>query len=217
MQIEDLLKKYDGFVFDLDGTLVDSMPLHLAGWQHAAALFNFHYDANWFYNLGGVPSRKIADLVAEQQNLILDLDAITKAKIDYYHQVITQATAFPAMKELVADLFQHRPLAIGTGSVRKNVNTVLSNNGLDSFFQAITAADDVVHHKPNPDTFLLSAAKINVQPSRCLVFEDTGIGLQAAQAAQMDCVLVVDGKPDWNTYSRFNANSQNEPRYDICR
>ena len=207
MQIEDLLKKYDGFVFDLDGTLVDSMPLHLAGWQHAATLFGFHYDATWFYNLGGVPSRKIATLLSEQQNLTLDLDAVTKAKTDYYHQVITKATVFPAMKKLVVSLFHHRPLAIGTGSVRTNVNTVLSNNGLQPYFQAITTADDVVHHKPNPDTFLLSAAKINVQPSRCLVFEDTAIGLQAARDAQMDCVLIIDGKPDWNTFTRFNADN----------
>ena len=88
MQIEDLLEKYDGFVFDLDGTLVDSMPLHLAGWKHAAAVYGFHYDATWFYNLGGVPSRKIAKLVAETQNLDLDLDAVTKVKSDYYQQVI---------------------------------------------------------------------------------------------------------------------------------
>ena len=135
------------------------------------------------------------------------MDAVTKAKTDYYHQVITKATVFPAMKELVISLFHHRPLAIGTGSVRTNVNTVLSNNGLQPYFQAITTADDVVHHKPNPDTFLLSAAKINVKPSRCLVFEDTAIGLQAARDAQMDCVLIIDGKPDWNTFTRFNADN----------
>lgn len=205
MQIEDLLKEYDGFVFDLDGTLVDSMPLHLAGWQHAASIFDFHYDATWFYNLGGVPSRKIANLLAEQQNLDLDLDAVTEEKTAYYHQVIHQASAFPAMKELVINLFKHRPLAIGTGSVRKNVNIVLSNNELQPYFQAITAADDVVHHKPNPDTFLLSAAKINVKPSKCLVFEDTEIGLMAAKSAKMDCVLVVDGKPDWRSRQIFKS------------
>ncbi len=77
MQIEDLLKKYDGFVFDLDGTLVDSMPLHLAGWEYAANIFGFRYDATWFYNLGGVPRRKIANLLSEQQHLNLEEDALT--------------------------------------------------------------------------------------------------------------------------------------------
>ncbi|NCB55970.1 MAG: beta-phosphoglucomutase family hydrolase [Gammaproteobacteria bacterium] len=207
MQIEDLLEKYDGFVFDLDGTLVDSMPLHLAGWKHAAAVYGFHYDATWFYNLGGVPSRKIAKLVAETQNLDLDLDAVTKVKSDYYQEVISKATVFPAMKELVTNLFHHRPLAIGTGSMRVNTEIVLANNGLRSYFQVLTTSDDVVHHKPNPDTFLLSAAKINVKPSRCLVFEDTEIGLQAAQEGKMDCVLIREGKPDWNTFTRFNADN----------
>ncbi|MFB0974843.1 MAG: HAD hydrolase-like protein, partial [Tolumonas sp.] len=142
------------------------MPLHLAGWKHAAALYNFHYDAAWFYNLGGVPSRKIAKIVSETQNLDLNLDAVTKTKSDYYQHVIADAIAFPAMKELVMTLFPHRPLAIGTGSIRTNAEIVLSNSGLRPYFRAITAADDVVHHKPNPDTFLLSAAKINVKPSR---------------------------------------------------
>lgn len=207
MQIEDLLKKYDGFVFDLDGTLVDSMPLHLAGWKHAAALYNFDYDADWFYNLGGVPSRKIAKLVSETQNLDLNLDAVTKTKSDYYQHVIAEAIAFPVMKALVTSLFPHRPLAIGTGSIRANAEIVLSNSGLRPYFRVITAADDVVHHKPNPDTFLLSAAKINVKPSRCLVFEDTEIGLQAAQEAQMDCVLIREGKPEWSTFTSANVNA----------
>jgi beta-phosphoglucomutase family hydrolase len=206
MQIEDLLKRYDGFIFDLDGTLVDSMPLHLAGWQHAAALFDFHYDPKWFYNLGGVPSRKIAVLLAEQQNINLDIDAVTKEKTNYYHQVIEQAKVFPAMQDIVTNLFPHRPLAIGTGSVRANVDTVLSNNNLQTYFKAITTADDVINHKPNPDTFLLAATKLGVEPARCLVFEDTIIGQQAADKAMMDSVLVVDGKPDWDTYAPYRGN-----------
>ena len=204
MQIDDLLKKYDGFVFDLDGTLVDSMPLHLAGWEHAAAIYGFHYDKTWFYNLGGVPSRKIAKLVADTQKVTIDIDAVTKTKSDYYQTVIMQATAFPVMKELVADLAQHRPLAIGTGSTRANAEIVLTSSGLAPYFRVITSADDVVHHKPNPDTFLLSAAKIDAKPSRCLVFEDTEIGLQAAQKAQMVCVFIRDGQPDWDTFTPGN-------------
>jgi beta-phosphoglucomutase family hydrolase len=210
MQINDLLKIYDGFIFDLDGTLVDSMPLHLAGWQHASALFNFDYDPEWFYNLGGVPSLKIALLLAKEQAIDLDIDAVTKEKTNYYHQVINQAKVFPAMQDLVAELFPYCPLAIGTGSVRTNVDIVLSNNNLQSYFKAITTADDVIHHKPNPDTFLLSATKIGIPPSRCLVFEDTGIGQQAANKAKMDCVLVVDGKPDWNTYTPLHRNNASD-------
>ncbi|WP_024871403.1 HAD family hydrolase [Tolumonas lignilytica] len=215
MQIEDLLARYDGFVFDLDGTLVDSMPLHLAGWKHASTLYGFEYDPDWFYNLGGVPSRKIAKLVAETQNIQLDLDAVTKIKADYYQRVIAQSVVFPAMKELVVQLFRQRPLAIGTGSTRTSANIVLANNELHPYFQIITTADDVVHHKPHPDTFLLSAAKLNVKPSQCLVFEDTNIGLQAAHEAQMDCVLIREGKPDWNTYTLFDANKfHSSNKYD---
>jgi len=200
--INDLLKRYDGFVFDMDGTLVDSMPLHLAGWEKASEIFDFQYSPDWFYNLGGVPSRKIAELIEKEQDIKLDIDAVTKTKSDYFLTVIDRVTPFPAMKALVHALSSHSPMAIGTGSIRKNAETMLQHSGLRQYFQILTTADDVVHHKPNPDTFLLSAAKMDLKPSRCLVFEDTEIGLEAAKNAGMDCVLIVNGEPDWNHYRK---------------
>lgn len=200
VRIDDLLKRYDGFVFDMDGTIVDSMPLHLAGWERASEIFNFHYNPDWFYNLGGVPSRKIAELIEKEQQISLDIDAVTRAKSEYFLTVIDRVTPFPAMKTLVHELAAHCPLAIGTGSIRKNAETMLQHAGLRQYFQTLTTADDVVHHKPNPDTFLLSAAKMDLKPSNCLVFEDTEIGLETAKNAGMDCVLIVNGEPDWNRY-----------------
>lgn len=200
MQVEDLINQYEGFVFDMDGTLVDSMPLHLAGWQHAAKIFQFNFSAQWFYDLGGVPSRKIAALVEQDQKIALDLDAVTQTKSDYFLSVIHQVEAFPAMKQLVEQLSVKRALSIGTGSIRKNAERMLKHSGLYEYFPVLTTADDVVHHKPNPDTFLLSAAKMNIKPSDCLVFEDTTIGMEAAKNAGMDCVLIIDGKPDWTTF-----------------
>ena len=121
-----------------------------------------------------------------------------------------QATAFPVMKELVADLAQHRPLAIGTGSTRANAEIVLTSSGLAPYFRVITSADDVVHHKPNPDTFLLSAAKIDTKqpltvydfvrdndstwwmgdPDRSFLYRKKGGG-----AIELVRVTGIDGKP----------------------
>lgn len=198
MHAQELIEKYQGFIFDMDGTLVDSMPSHLAGWQIAAKEFGFSFDADWFYELGGVPSRKIAQLIEETQQIQLNLDAVTTVKANYFLSVIENATVYPYVKDLIPQLSKVRPLAVGTGAIRKNTLLILENNQILQYFKTITTADDVIHHKPNPDTFLLSAAKMNVKPSECLVFEDTEIGLQAAQAAGMDCILVRKGKPDWD-------------------
>ncbi len=95
------LSGFQGLVFDLDGTLVDSMPLHLAAWAHTAREFGFHFDADWFYELGGMPSRKIALLVAEQQQIALDPLIVTRCKTEHYVANLHKATVFPAMLELV--------------------------------------------------------------------------------------------------------------------
>ena len=198
MHVNELLSKYDGFIFDMDGTLVDSMPFHLEGWQVAAQQFGFEFDPLWFYELGGVPSRKIAYLIESTQNIKLDVDAVTTLKANYFLTVLEKAKIFSYAKELLPQLARQKPLAVGTGAIRKNTLLILENNQILDLFTTITTADDVVYHKPNPDTFLLSAAKMNVKPSNCLVFEDTEIGLKAATAAGMDCILIKNGQPDWD-------------------
>lgn len=187
------LSRYQALIFDLDGTLVDSMPLHLAAWCHAAEKFGFTYDADWFYSLGGVPGRKIARMLTEKQQLDLDPDAIAQTKTGHYVRHIEQATPINDTLAVVEQAFGRLPMAIGTGSPRVNAHRVLDNTGLTHYFDAVITAEDVEHHKPNPDTFLLAAKRLGVAPEKCLVFEDTGIGKQAALAAGMDCCLVENG------------------------
>lgn len=189
------LAQFDGLLFDLDGTLVDTMPLHLSAWQRVAGEFGFHYDADWIYALGGVPSRKIAGMIAEQQNISLDDELVAQIKNGHYQSQLLTAAPFPAMHSLLQQWRGVRPMAIGTGSSRVNAERVLANTGLSEYFPVLVTADDVTAHKPNPDTYLLAAKQLGIVPERCLVFEDTPIGQQAALAAGMACVMVVDGKP----------------------
>ncbi|MGS3179977.1 HAD family hydrolase [Aeromonas dhakensis] len=189
------LSGFQGLVFDLDGTLVDSMPLHLAAWAHTAREFGFHFDPDWFYELGGMPSRKIALLVAEQQQIALDPLIVTRCKTEHYVANLHKATVFPAMQTLVERYHGRIPMGIGTGSPRVNAAAVLCNTGLDRYFSVVVTADDVELHKPHPDTFLLVASKLGVDPAGCLVFEDTGIGVQAGQAAGMQTCMVREGRP----------------------
>ncbi|MGL5285721.1 haloacid dehalogenase superfamily, subfamily IA, variant 3 with third motif having DD or ED/beta-phosphoglucomutase family hydrolase [Aeromonas sp. RU39B] len=190
-----LLTRFSGLIFDLDGTLVDSMPLHLDAWRQTALEFGFRYDGEWLYALGGVPSRKIAVMLGKAQGIEIDVEAVTRCKTKHYVANMHKATAFPAMKALVEAHFGKVPMAIGTGSPRVNAEAVLRNAGLDRYFPVVITADDVDLHKPNPDTFLLAAQRLGVKAGECLVFEDTGIGEQAAHSAGMACVLVSEGIP----------------------
>jgi len=192
-------QRYKALIFDMDGTLVDSMPLHLAAWQQTAQEFGFVCDQEWLYARGGVPSRKIAALIAHEQQIELDSEAVARCKTAHYVTMIEQATPFPAMVELVQQAATTLPMAIGTGSLHANAERILRQSGLGLYIHTVVAADDVQGHKPAPDTFLLAADRLGVAAADCLVFEDTEIGRLAALAAGMDCVMVVEGAPDWTT------------------
>lgn len=196
------MDEFKALIFDMDGTLVDSMPLHLAAWQQLAAECGFQCDPDWLYAHGGVPSRKIAAMLIAQHGLTLDPADMARRKTAYYVERIGEATPFPAMMQLVREQYGRKPMAIGTGSLRSNAETILAQSGLGHFIQAVVAADDVSAHKPAPDTFLRAAALLGIAPGDCLVFEDTAIGRQAAQAAGMACVMIEDGMPNWRSLSR---------------
>lgn len=181
-------------LFDLDGTLVDTMPLHLASWERAAREFGFGYDADWLYALGGVPSRKIVDIINREQELALDPERVVRVKNDHYQTLLPTARPFPAMLALL-EQYRHLPRAIGTGSSRANAERVLASTGLHEWFSVVVTADDVERHKPNPDTYLQAALKLGQEAEHCLVFEDTPVGRQAATAAGMACIMVVGGRP----------------------
>ncbi len=195
-------QEFNALIFDMDGTLVDSMPLHLAAWQKTSREFGFTCDAQWLYEQGGVPSRKIVAMLAQQQGLDLDAEAVARRKTAHYVETIGQARPFPAMVELVKAAHGRHPMAIGTGSLRSNAVIILQQSGLGQYIQTVVAADDVTQHKPAPETFLRAAQLLAVEPRSCLVFEDTQIGCQAALAAGMACVLVREGAPDWATLVR---------------
>ncbi len=142
-----------------------------------------------------MPSRKIALLVAQEQQIPLDPLEVTRCKTAHYVANLHKATVFPAMQVLVERYHSVIPMGIGTGSPRVNAEAVLRNTGLDRYFSVVVTADDVELHKPNPDTFLLVASKLGVEPSGCLVFEDTGIGVQAGEAAGMQTCMVKEGQP----------------------
>ncbi|MEM7346889.1 MAG: beta-phosphoglucomutase family hydrolase [Chloroflexota bacterium] len=173
-------------IFDFDGTLIDTMPLHYQAWKETVELFGAHFPEPLFYELAGAPSNKLVAILNNKYGYQLDAKRITDQKekrfLEYY---LPQAQPIVPMVTLVKQYHNRLPVAIGTGGILPIVQTGLKSIGLSDTFEVIVTADDVEQGKPAPDTFLKAADLLNVLPEHCHVFEDGDLGLEAAQRAGM--------------------------------
>lgn len=188
-----IFEYYDALIFDLDGTLADTMPLHLKAWEITAQQFGFNFDFDLFYSRGGIPTKQTAELIAQTQNCPLDIDAVVTYKKQAYLSIRDDLGVIAETQDLVLKNNGRLPVGIATGSCREDALFTLDKIGLNQFIDALVSADDVHNYKPAPDTFAKVAEQFKVDPARCLAFEDTKIGYQSATAAGMHCLMVVDG------------------------
>jgi beta-phosphoglucomutase family hydrolase len=188
------LSKYRGIIFDLDGTLINSMGAHDEAWQQTCQEFTIPLDVNWVHQLGGMPSRKVAVEIIRRYGLELDPVLLSQDKIARYERLATQAEVNPQIYQILKDQVGLKKLAIGTGGQRKHALVSIGSSDIAELIDTLVASDDVTEHKPSPDTFLLAAVRLGLAPEHCVVFEDTLIGMQAAYAAGMDCYRVVAGE-----------------------
>lgn len=179
-----------GLIFDCDGTLADTMPLHWRAWQAIASRYRIHLPMDRFYALGGVPSREILRLLSAEQGLGLDHLAVAREKEAEYLPLIAQVEPINAVVGVVRDNFGKIPLAVASGGTHNSIDQVLAHLGIRHLFQAIVTSEDVLHQKPAPDIFLEAARRIGVPPNACRAYEDTELGLQAIRAAGMEAVDV---------------------------
>lgn len=190
----EILEKYQAFIFDMDGTLLDTMPGHLKAWQQTAAHFGFPFSQEWLHSLGGMPSYKIAAEINRKHSMSLEPMEVSRYKMQAFADIQDVGEPIACTVDLLHHFYQRKKLAVGTGSQRDSALRLLKQAQLIELLDVIVTATDVDNHKPNPDTFLKAADDMKVQAGACIVFEDTLLGLQAAHAAKMDCMMVEEGQ-----------------------
>lgn len=172
-------------IFDLDGTLIDSMPMHWMGWQFAFHSFGTEIDHDFFFSNAGKAALEIAQILINKYNCSATPQQIVDLKQQYVYGHLDDCLPIPAVVNVVNENFGKIPMAVGTGSDTARAERMLRNAGLLDKFVCIVGADNVVNHKPFPDTFLRCAQIMGVNPSDCEVFEDAEPGFEAARRGGM--------------------------------
>lgn len=187
--------QYDALIFDMDGTLVDSGQLHEFAWSEMLNKYGIPIDRPLMRSLAGVPTKGTIEILLEKFNLVATatLDEMNNFKEALVHESMHKFVKPTALIEIAKKYHGIKPMAIGTGAYTQEAKTILGLCGLDIYINAVVGADQVKHPKPAPDTFLRCAELLGVPAEKCVVFEDSKLGLQAAATAGMagiDVLLV---------------------------
>ena len=178
------------YLFDCDGTVVDSMPLHYIAWKQTLGEWDCPFDENLFYSWGGKPPVEIIATLNLMRGLKMPVEAVADRKEALYYALLPQLKPNPEVLEHI-DAQQGRiPFAVVSGSTRESIVKSLTTVHLLDRFAVLVGSEDYARGKPAPDAFLIAAARLGIAPKDCLVFEDTEIGIQAATAAGMASVRV---------------------------
>ena len=184
------LSSYKAIIFDMDGTLVDSMGAHIDAWQLTCDAFGYPFDRDYQYSLGGVPTFETVHLMNAKYGKSHDPAEVAL----YKKQAFEGLDHVPRLIQDTLDVFNHykgiMPIAVGTGSDRQHAQMVLNEHGLLAQLSALVTADDVTQGKPHPETFVRAAELMGVAPQHCVVFEDTDMGRKAAVDGGMVCFMV---------------------------
>jgi HAD superfamily hydrolase (TIGR01509 family) len=181
---------FRAYLFDCDGTIVDSMPLHYLAWSSTLAEWNCPFPEELFYEWGGKPIDEIISTLNQMHGLHIPVQEAGKVKESRYFELLPQLKAIPEVVEHIEEQYGRIPFAVVSGGRRTSVTRSLTAVGLIDKFPVIVGAGDYKNSKPAADPFLVAAERLGVAPEHCLVFEDTDLGIQAATAAGMDSVLV---------------------------
>ncbi len=179
-------------IFDCDGTLADTMPIHYRAWIQILPPLGIPFGEERFYALGGMPTAKIIRLLSGETGIAVgDVDALVLRKEEIFLSMLHSVEPLAGIVGIAERFRGKLPMAVASGGNRSVVTKTLAAIGILDWFDALVCAEDTPKHKPEPDVFLEAARRLgDVPPAACVVFEDTDIGLEAASRAEMPGVDV---------------------------
>lgn len=187
----DFIDNYEGHIFDCDGTLTDSMPLHFLAWQAAMERFGIEFSEDRFYAMAGMPTDKIIEILSGEQGTSVDIGKATAAKEDEFTVRIPEVKPILFIMTCVQRaLDAGKKVSVASGGTRESVSLQLDAIEMADVFSIRVTAEDTERHKPEPDVFLRAAELMGVKPANCVVYEDADLGIQAAKSAGMGFVDV---------------------------
>jgi len=172
-------------IFDLDGTISDSLPVHIKTWKMIGDKFGFDFDPQIIHDLTGRPTIEFARHVIERYEVNETPENMVKMKQESFWELDHLLEPVEEVLSIVKEYHGRLPMAVGTGASRKSAEVQLGAHNITHLFDAIVTASDVTRHKPEPETFLECARLMGVEPKYCQVFEDGDLGIEAAQKAGM--------------------------------
>jgi beta-phosphoglucomutase-like phosphatase (HAD superfamily) len=182
---------FEAFLFDCDGTIADSMPLHYVAWKKVLSEWNCGFSEELFYAWGGMPIVEIIEKLNEQYGLTMPVEEVSRRKEEYYFEILPKLKAVPEVLECIRSNYGKIPFAGVSWSTRDSVVASLMTLKLLDRFDVLVCAGEYFKNKPDPEAFILAAEKLGVTAKSCLVFEDTEMGIQAAAAAGMAYVKIL--------------------------
>jgi beta-phosphoglucomutase-like phosphatase (HAD superfamily) len=189
--------RYDAFIFDCDGTLADTMPLHYQAWTDTLNLKlgrPSDFSESMFYRFGGMPARAIVERLNTDFGYGFKAELTANEKEARFLELLPGIGPVPEVIAAMESLGRDAKIAVASGGLTEIVRQTLAHLGFgigpDEYVKFLVGSDQVPHGKPAPDLFLRAAELLQVEPKRCLVFEDAAPGFVAATAAGMDYIDV---------------------------
>jgi HAD superfamily hydrolase (TIGR01509 family) len=179
------LQTSDAVLFDCDGTLADTMPAHYRAWLAVTRPHGIAFDETRFYSLGGRPTRDIMAMLAREAGVEVDIDHAAEVKERTFLEQLVRIEAIGPVVDVVRRLRGRVPMAVVTGGYHAVCSRILDHIGLGGAFDTIVASEDTDRHKPDPDPFLEAARRLGARPERCVVWEDSDLGVEAARRGGM--------------------------------
>lgn len=185
-----------GVIFDLDGVIIDSEPLHKGAWKAVFKEKGVLLKDEELAECIGTTDRSLLKRIIRENNLDPDFGKWYENKRKRYNALLKNSLmTFPGVTSLIKELSERYTLALASSAWLENIKFVLNKLELSSHFKVIIGREDVGNHKPNPDVYLLAREKLGLPSNKCIVIEDSLVGVRAAKMAGMKCIAVTNSFP----------------------